>query len=114
MIFAALYSQGKFPNLIVTVRQWNHAYIAHFVWMFVFGGLRVARRFSRKDAFTFQLLVDFLVGLSVFWTLFRIVRFILVRSWLTPWISLLPGLFLLYYGYGLYRGRQIWSGLDLV
>ena len=114
MIFATLYALGKFPRLTLGVSQWNQCYAFQFLYMFIGGVGSIARRYSRENLYMFQIGIDFLVGLSVFWALFSGVRFVLVRGWVTPWISLLPGLFLLHYGRKLRRDRQIWSGLNLV
>lgn len=113
MIYATLYALGKLTRTIVTVSQWNSYYLDHFLWTFLCAILYIVQKAFKTGPYAIQLMVDFMLGVTVFYGLFRGVRFILARGLFTPWLSLLPGLFLLYYGCRLYRGRQIWSGLDL-
>lgn len=114
MIFASLYALGKFPSLTVSVEEWQQAYFGYSLFLFFSGAGYIAIKYSRGDILIVQALLDWLLGVIAFEVLFRLVRAVLVRGSMAPWLSLVPGLFLLYYGMTLYRGRQIWSRLELL
>ena len=56
--------------------------------------------------------MDFALGLFLYTTLFLVAGLLLAAGLVASWFALGPGLFLLYYGWGLCRGRAIWSALD--
>ena len=112
MAFASLYAMGKFSQWDISLDQWHTSYSLYSLFM-TFGSLgAVLRQHLQKELFLLEALVDFLTGWAVFKVLFWGVRTILVRGTVPQWLSLLPGLFLIYYGLRLRRGRQ-WRWVDL-
>ena len=67
----------------------------------------------KEEVFLPQALMDLLAGVVPFRILLWAVGRILVRWKIIPWISLLPGIFLVYYGFKLRKGRALWRRLEL-
>lgn len=75
----------------------------------------IAKKDADTDILTSQLVSDLIVGLAVFACSFVVVVWLLAR-WLptgASWVSLATSGWLIYYGFTLFRGRQVWSRLDM-
>jgi hypothetical protein len=113
MIYASLYSLGKFHGFIMSPKRWHNLYFSYFLYMYVGSIVMIIRQYFKTEVFIPQALLDLLAGVLPFQLLFWVVRRILLRWGFSPWISLLPGLFLVYYGLKLRRGRALWRRLEL-
>ncbi|MBI5210321.1 MAG: hypothetical protein HY927_10155 [Elusimicrobia bacterium] len=112
MAFATLYSYGYVRGSITT-GIWTDLYFAHFMATMVACTVFVLIKGRTNVAFGFQLGLDSLAGVAVFWGMFDILRYAIARGWVPPWWSLFVSLFLLYYGFSLRKGRQIFTFMDL-
>ncbi|MCX5795694.1 MAG: hypothetical protein NTY77_09395 [Elusimicrobia bacterium] len=112
MIFASLYTLGKFPGLVISTHRWHMAYSSvSFYVVFVSAAMIIMQHF-KTEVFLPQAILDLLAGAVPFHALFWAARRILARWEITPWISLLPGLFLVYCGLKLWRGRALSRSLE--
>jgi hypothetical protein len=90
---------------------WTRLSFGHFLFTVTAAMLYITLGSARSGLFELQALIDFLAGLLAFLLLFFAVSATLTVFRATPWLSLAPGLFLLYYGLRLRRGRQ-WRRLE--
>lgn len=90
---------------------WTRLSFGHFLLTVTSAMLYIAFGSARSGLFELQALIDFLAGLLAFLLTFFAVSATLAVFGATPWLSLAPGLFLLYYGLRLRRGRQ-WRRLE--
>lgn len=111
MVFATLYSLGRI-HFIVTGRLWSEMYYAHFLFMVLAGAGYLTLSSRRGGVFYPETLVDFLVGIGAFIVMIGIAGLLLVRGLVSPWFSLTPGAFLVYYGTGLLRGSRLGVPLE--
>lgn len=113
MAFASFDSLGLIPRLSLLAAEWAQLYSAYSFFL-VIGSLAVVlRQMMKTEVFLPEALLDFIIGAVIFKTILFVVPRILLRTNVTPWISLLPGLYLSYYGWTLMKGRQIWKGFQL-
>lgn len=113
MIFASLYALGKVPGLVMTPHRWNGLYGSYSLYLYLGSAAMILAQCFKTEVFLPQAILDFFVGAVPSQALFWAVRRILVRWPAIPWISLLPGLFLVYYGLKLRRGRALFRFLEL-
>jgi hypothetical protein len=113
MVFASLYSLRMFPQLSIGVQQWNHWHFTFFLSVYVASAAAIVGQSLKTDVFVPQAILDALVGVVLFQLMFWAMRRLLARWDAVPWLSLLPGLFLVYYGFKLRRGRALWKRLEL-
>lgn len=113
MVFASLYASGVFPGLFIAPYRWSHLYFSYFIYLYVGSVLLIFGQYRRTQVFLPQAILDFIVGVGVFQGLFWALRALLVRWGAVPWLALLPGVFLVYYGLKLRRGRALWKRLEL-
>lgn len=100
MLLAIFYSQGKIPVLI-TAAMWSRIYFGHFLFMVLGGASLLFFSYRNTGLFFAQNLVEFMLGVGAFVILFSAAGAILAKGRGSPWISLGPGGFLLYYGFRL-------------
>lgn len=113
MALASLYNTGSLPTVRISAARWSQLFFGHFLFLVLTPLGYLALSFSRTGRFQAQALVDFLTGLLIYLIFFAIVGLVLVSFPVTPWLSLVPGVFLLYYGVRIRQGRQIWALLDV-
>jgi len=56
-------------------------------------------------------MADLAIAPTVFALALLATGLLLVRGTVTPWISLAPGIFLVYYGWRMAKGKPVWLGL---
>ncbi|MBI5241211.1 MAG: hypothetical protein HY926_12130 [Elusimicrobia bacterium] len=113
MAFASLYALGKMPHLLVTPQRWNSLYGGYALYLYVGSAAMILSQSFKTEVYLPQAILDLFVGAVPFQASFWALRRILVRWPAFPWVSLLPGLFLIYYGLQLRRGRGLFRMLDL-
>lgn len=113
MTVASLYSLGALPQLSVSARQWNDFYFTFFLCLYGASAGAIIGQSLKYDVFVPQAILDALVGIVPYQIIFWAVRRILLRWPSFPWLSLLPGLFLVYYGFKLRRGLALHKRLEL-
>ena len=112
MAFASLYALGMLPSLSIGVQKWNNLYSAFRLYLYLGCVALIVGQYLKTYVYLPQAVADCLIGASVFQAAFWAVRKILIHGRLSPWISLLPGLFLVFYGRRLRQGRALWRGLE--
>ncbi|MBI4676870.1 MAG: hypothetical protein HY748_04745 [Elusimicrobia bacterium] len=112
MLSAILYAYGRLPFEATPV-AWTMWYLLHLVVTFLSGALCVFFHRKQSPFYLAQLAVDAAVGIVVFQVLFSISKWVIAARWVDPWLSLVPGAFLVCYGLRLRTGRQVWSRLNL-
>jgi len=110
MVFATLYSLGKI-HLRLPSAFWSRLYGMHFAATAVSCVLFVALEWRRTRSFTAEIMADLAIAPTVFALALLATGLLLVRGTFTPWISLAPGLFLVYYGWRMAKGKPVWLGL---
>ncbi len=113
MAFASLYNTGGLPQVRVSAARFSQLFFGHFLFVAVAPLAYLGVNFRRTKQFRAQALVDCLTGLLIYMIFFALVGVLVASFAVTPWLSLLPGLFLLYYGLRVRHGRQIWALLDV-
>jgi len=93
--------------LAVDAAAWSRLFFGQFVLATAAPVFYVALTSWSTAKFQLQALVDALFGLLVYLVMFTGVMVALVTlKWLTPWLGCWPGMFLLWYGFRLRRGKQ--------
>lgn len=113
MTFASLYSLRVFPRLSIGVHQWNVWYFMFFVSVYAASAAAIIAESLHAEVFLPQAILDALVGSLSFQLIFWAARRVLARWEAPPWLSLLPGLFLVWYGFKLRRGQALCKRLEL-
>jgi hypothetical protein len=126
MVFATLYAWGRLPfQMTISAGEWLQYYEAHFLTMFLGSVMLILKQSMRVEVDVSQALIDLMIGAFIFKVLFWAIRLVLrskVPPWLVghpmvltaiPWICLTPGAFLIWYGWVLRRGRQVWQRFEI-
>lgn len=107
MAFALLYAYDRLPGVAMSVEDWHRLYRMHAGVLALSMAAYLLLRSRREDVLWLQPAVDGLFGLialkALFWGASRAIHWQL----LPPWVSLFPALMLGFYGWNLYRGRQV-------
>lgn len=106
MTFASLYALRRI-SVDVSAATWTRMHFGHFLLLVCASILYMTLCFKREGIFYYEALADFLAGVGVFVIVMSIVASILVANRATPWISLIPSVFLIAYGCGLIAGRPL-------
>lgn len=109
MTMAALYSLGRI-SVVIGVGLWSELYYAHFLFLILASLAYLALSYRQTGIFYYEALVDFLIGIGAFVVLLSVAAVVLYKGLVTPWLSLVPGTFLVAYGAGLYFGRPMGFG----
>jgi hypothetical protein len=97
MALASFYAMGKL-RIMIPGRLWSEMYFAHFLYLVMAAMIYLVLGFKRTGVFYYEVLVDYLVALVVFIVLIGVMGYLLVNQKVGEWFSMLPGLFLVYYG----------------
>jgi hypothetical protein len=114
MAIATLRTFGMFRHLFIQPGGVYILFISPLYFLIGAAILYLAIKSRSGDVLAAQAIIDLVVGALIFKGLFRLMLALLVRRPDLSWLSLLPSLFLLWYGDTLRRGRQIHSRLDLL
>ncbi|MBI3552754.1 MAG: hypothetical protein HY077_09555 [Elusimicrobia bacterium] len=104
MVYAALYSLGRL-RVLIPAEIWKQFYFAHFLFLVLGSLVYLGLSFKQTGIFYYEVLADFLVGLTAFIVIMTGVALLLVSGRANPWWSLSMSGFLAAYGAGLMRGR---------
>jgi hypothetical protein len=103
MAVAALYAQGHL-RVRITAAAWQQLYSAHFVCTAGCGAYYLWLGYRQTGAVPKQGILDFAVGIFFYTVLFLAANLLLAASRVPPWSAVFPGLFLIYYGWVLWKG----------
>jgi hypothetical protein len=111
MTAAALYSENRL-RISISAQAWQQLYLAHFVCTTACGAGYLWLGWRQTGQVPNQGIMDLAVGLFLYALAFLAAGLLLVAGLVASWFALGPGMFLLYYGWMLCRGRTICAALD--
>ncbi|MFA6004309.1 MAG: hypothetical protein WC881_09600 [Elusimicrobiota bacterium] len=106
MSLATLYSLGRLA-VMLSAEGWSRLFMAHIIMLAGCGTLYLVLRYRSTRSLPLQGICDLAFGIILFVAMLGGVGYILVQGLATPWLSLAPALFLLYYGYRLRKGKPL-------
>jgi hypothetical protein len=111
MAAAALYAEGRL-HIFIPAKAWSHLYLAHFASTFLCGTGYLWLAWRRSRQVPVFAIVDFALGLFIYSAIFLAAGLLLYSKLVPSWIALASGVFLLYYGWTIRKGRSIFPALD--
>ena len=102
MSAAALYAEGRL-SFLIPAAAWSQLYMAHYGCAVFCAAAYLWLGWRRTGSIPRLAIVFFAIGMVVYSAVFMAVGLLLLRRLLPSWASLLPGGFLLWYGWTLRR-----------
>lgn len=112
MTAAALYALGHL-RVRISAAAWQQMYLAHFFCTTGCGAGYLWLGYRQTGANPSQGIMDLTVGLFLYAVVLLVTGLLLLAGRIAPWFSIVPGIFLIYYGWVLRQGRAIWTAIEL-
>lgn len=106
---SAYHATGHWQWLEMPVRGWTDMYKSAYFLMLLGGALYLLKAIPQTPEAVRETIYDFVLGVAGYTAILVVVMGLLVTGWLTPWLSIAPGLALGYYGWRLWDDRPFWK-----
>lgn len=113
MVLASLNALGRLHGLHIERRGWTLLYYSNYYFLVLGGLIYLTLYWIKSRVFLLQPVVDFAFGLVIYNALYYLSAHLLIRGWVNPWTSVIPGLVLIAYGVSLRYNRGLWTPTGL-